>query len=727
MAPEEVQKSLSRVASAVITSMYTRLFGKPKPGGDRASREQALVAFLSRDGAAKPRPGGWTPEHEAAAAALTRTGGGLSAIIAVDCLGLPRPEGLLGEVLEFGAVMPTGVPGAPRDTQDWLWAGLPPWRATPAVGAFSPKPAPRLRVAAVDPSRVHIGPIADAGRLASSFLALRELCETRELKLRADGWPAAAVCKAVEKALQPHPSVGGQRILYWAWMAGLVAARDGRLRAGAPVPSDPVEILRLALDGLCSRALWLDDLPTDDHDVVAALLHPHWGDPDTRQMPAVRSACRVLLSRLDTDDWVPIEALIKAVTEREASIGFMESPSFTGERLSPRDLDASEARMQRVLVESVFCHTFRLLGLVEVGALDAPYTPPERPPRDSALDRAYRGRHTRYLGKQDALPAYAPPRSSRAIRRTPLGREVLGLPVTQPARAARVHVGADFEVHAPARDLPLADALWLDRVALVAGHPGDPVRRWRLDRKRWGEAMQGGLDGRAGLARLGAMAERGLPDNVRVTIEDWTGAFGVVQLNQGFDLAEWPSRGERDKAIAALPGARAAGERFALLPLGAVKAPVVDYLKPPPRWLRLGPGDEVAAVAKGQPDLLGAGLVARICHTRDGAQRLDPAKLRPTTSAAVLEFLTKRAVQPPPDDFVALVAAYTGEITPPRARSAELLLVADEAAAQLVMALPGASAHLVGWLGGGVLEVKKGHTAKLRKLLAGVGVEVGEG
>lgn len=722
----ELPRAFAELPAPVVAEMYERVFGRRKSSASgRTARLEQLVGHLARPGAAALRPAGWTEGHEAAASLMLRWGQALPAEVALACLGYDRPAELLERVVALGAVFPAHPTAYARTCAAILWGSEGAWRATPAYDTVTEPPPRPLNLARVDAARVRPGPPPDAARLASALLALCDACESRELKARVDGWPAVPTCRVVEKTIALPAGAGAARLLLWATAAGLLVPVQGRLRARAPTPREPVALLRRVLDGLCATEAWIDDVPSRESDIVYELTEGDFLAPRASQAGAVRAGCAALLARLDSDDWVSIDALVARVLEANPSLGFMAQPNWPGERWSPRTLGATDTLRQRALVQSVFCHTFRLLGLVEVGAVDEPYVAPERPPFRPELDAAHRGRHSDYHGRANQLPTFVAPPSPYVVRRTALGRAVLGLPASLDAPAASLHVGADFELQAPERDLSLADALWLDRVAVATGQPGDPVRRWRLDRRRWGEAIQAGLAGAASQARLAEMAPRGLPDNVRVSLEDWTRAFGVVQLTQGHDLAEWPSAADRDRAVAGIPGARAVGERFALVEPGALKAPVVDYQRPPPRWLRLGAKGVVEAAAPGHPDLLGEGRVAALCCERGGVRQLDPAKLRGLARAAVEQVLEPRSVAPMHPEFAALLAAYTGEIGAPRARAAELLLLEDQVAARWVMALPGAATHLAGWLGGGVLEVKPGHTAKLKKLLAELGVEVG--
>ena len=90
--------------------------------------------------------------------------------------------------------------------------------------------------------------------------------------------------------------------------------------------------------------------------------------------------------------------------------------------------------------------------------------------------------------------------------------------------ADRLHVLPDFEVMLP-RSAPLAIRYALEVFAEPNDSSPGPVRRYRLEKKTVLQALKGGLHLADILGHLKQHAEE-LPENVRITLEDWARSYG---------------------------------------------------------------------------------------------------------------------------------------------------------------------------------------------------------
>lgn len=267
----------------------------------------------------------------------------------------------------------------------------------------------------------------------------------------------------------------------------------------------------------------------------------------------------------------------------------------------------------------------------------------------------------------------------------------------------------------------------LDRLAVAApvgAH--DPVRRWRIERERWTNAAQGGVDGAGTLAELARLSGRPAPVNVVETVAAWTSSFERIRAWTHHDLVEWPSDAEREAALAGVNGAERVGARFALVPAGRVAGQRLDVSAPPLRVLQAS--DDGTLRLYGGLDLLGRGLVDRLAPPgNDGVRRLDREALKVMSGEAWMAELEPRLRAPMALGFEARLRGWSGGLRGARAAAVEVVQFASAAEARLATAVPEVAACVAMSLGAGVVLVKPKRMAELRKVLAGLGIEVAAG
>ncbi len=206
-----------------------------------------------------------------------------------------------------------------------------------------------------------------------------------------------------------------------------------------------------------------------------------------------------------------------------------------------------------------------------------------------------------------------------------------------PGEASHPRLSGDLELHVPRGALPCADAVLAGVIAEpLEGSPGDPVRGYRITAASVARAASLGVP-EAAVERLLSRCRPAPGETALRRVREWLRRSGGTVIRRGWTLARWRSPADRDRAIAALPGARAAGGAWAALPPTVSSRGSVISL--PGALLGMGANGELVAT---DPDLLRLALaaVARV-DARGTVQpdraRIEGAGLTPEDAAAALQ------------------------------------------------------------------------------------------
>ncbi len=667
----------------------------------------------------------WEPTERTILAILARTPTPTKGRV----LGEARMRGDRGVDQAFGRLVTCGAVlanwtswGSKLDVPDIVREERGPLVLAPGLAALPPlplPPPPPLKLRGVPEAQVRATRPNRGGETASRLCLLTACAARRKLKVRKDGEPSEATWITLEKEL-------GASLTEVAWLyelaraAGLLVLADGHLRA-IELPANEASLgalLARVREGFVARGTWVDDLDPEDP-VQTARRSP----PRAAGAAVARPLLYGTLARVATEGWFRLDELVDALLDLDPVLGFRDERTDSHAR-ELRVEGASEKLHQRQFLRGAVAQAMWRLGIVDVGTTGEWYTPLP-PDSNYAYDRRFKGAYGYRRVEDAALPEWTPPPCDLVVRISPLGRRALGLTTEEPPvdAVAGFHVGMDFEVVAPIASTPATVLFQLDLAARAhpAG-PGDPVRRWRLERERWLGALQGGLDGTALLAALAVAQGRPLPPNVTDTIAGWAEGYGVTTLWARHDLVELADRAARDAAAKA--GGTAVGDRFLLVPRGAATGTVIDYGGAPARVLDVTP--DGAVTLQPTPDLMVADELAAVTTGEGPDRRLDPAKLRGRPPEATVAWLRARSREVLPPATAIAVRGWCGGV-PARLAQVELLQLRDADDAEALLGRPGIARHVAGVLVGGLLVLKPGARKALTKELAAIGVIPAEG
>lgn len=697
--------------------------------GHKEARVAAVAAVLADEAKVTAAVQGW-PAELRRAIVLAMANPLLDAegfVHVLAAAGLEDSPKVADTLFARGVLFPTEPCSDPQDaSRKGVELALAPGFIA-KVERFSPIPAP---LHAVPPARVLAVETSDGDVLASAGSEIIRLADRGKLPILVSGLPSKPALAALRKAMLPYPGVDGALVLMSAVGCGLLTAEpfSQRLATSAFARELPAELwpkaLTMGLAGVDGR--WIDDhRATDDGELSFWLRAEHWDEFQPTDLAAARTLLLGILGRLPNEGWYAVDAIVDDAIRLLDTVGFRRAN--LGHWSSARPSGPYECDKQRTVLAAVLTRTFPALGLLDVGSTVAgPISRPSRAIHGRSLDREYQNPHNRDPKK----PIWTPTPSPLLVRWSEVGARILGRTSTQrvaTTSVGTVHVGADFEVVAPRDGLPGKLRTALDQLAVAAPlGPHDPVRRWRIERERWTNAVQGGVDAAATLAELARLSGRPVPANVTDTLAAWTASFDRIRAWTQHDLVEWASEADRDAALASVPGVQRIGARFALVPLGRIGGTRVDAGGPPPRVIQTA--DDGTLRVLGGLDLLGRTLVDRIAPVgKDGTRRLDRAALAGGDVAALMAELEPRLRAPMALGFEARLRGWSGGFGAARSAPAELLQFATAADARLALALPEVKDCVVGAVGGAVVVVKPKRMAELRKALAalGIGVETG--
>ena len=584
--------------------------------------------------------------------------------------------------------------------------GLPELLPLSTPAPICPAPVPDVGIRAVRPHR--------GAETGARILALVACAARRKLRVNVGGDLGNPALEALVRDLE-LPPMHVVWLLELARAGGLVDMRDRLLRP-VELPADARTLgglLARVHAGFVARSTLTDDIdldaPTSGYRVITE-----------SGASAARGVLHGVLARLGTDGWVRVDDLVDAALriDRRLGLGELERYRYSTAGDCPSDWLAQREYARGALTQAAW-----RLGLVDVGTTEAEWHTPLHPERPYDYDDLFREGGGRRSGAP-ALPAWTPPPCGLCVRLTPLGRRVLGLTADEPATGAipGFLVAMDFEVVGPVATTPPGLTFRLDQAArpLPIG-PGDPVRRWKLERERWLAALQGGLDGAALLADLAEALGRPLPGNVADTLAGWANNYGVTTLFAGHDLIAYADRAARD-AAARGPRTVAIADRWLLVPRGGVNGTVLHYGGPPIRSLEILEDATVKVLVTA--DLLVPSELDPITEGAGATRRLSAAKLRGRPAEPLLDALRARAATPMSATTEVLIRGWCGDIPPAGLAAVELLQLEDATTAEALAARPELAPYVQGALYGGVLVLRPNCRPAVVQALGSLGIGV---
>ncbi|CAN5682571.1 hypothetical protein BH23DEI1_BH23DEI1_10950 [soil metagenome] len=292
----------------------------------------------------------------------------------------------------------------------------------------------------------------------------------------------------------------------------------------------------------------------------------------------------------------------------------------------------------------------------------------------------------------------------------------------QPTKAPCLLIGPNFEV------LAYLDSLSPGALAALACASADRVdahtATFTLDQVGLNRALDLGF----GLDELldGLRAHGGgIPGNVEGAMRAWAKRRERLRVTIAARLLEFAGAGERDAAIGRLRGARAVGERFALLdPAASPPAGTTThrYKEAPARSLAFSTG--AAVRVEGPIDLAGQAALASVTRRRDGGSLvLDREAIRAGGfTVAVRDALQARAKGGIPPQVDVLLGAWSA--TEPKPALAAVVVFAHPRASAWALH-PEVAAHLAAPLSDTTFLVVPGHEGALAAVLEELEVAFG--
>lgn len=616
-----------------------------------------------------------------------------------------HPEPLVTEAMNalanLGFFVPAGAQHYLIEPEDLFASGplvtLPPSLTDP----FALPPTPSESLPSVEPKDFGAITLGDPSRFANALTDLLDISQRRRLTLTQKGWLHATQQSAISKAIPTCPMPPGT-LVHLALTTGLLSAEE-ELR-----PGPKAEMLAAPLETLLHHCFWgalssfSDDPIPDGLPQSSILLH---------------GLCASQLRRLEAGHWLSVDSWINRMIELHPNIG------ITG--LGERRWDSlPNLRGQRHDLVAFLLHLCLPMGFIDMaGPLKLP---------ESGLSGGY----VLLSALRGRSEPWTPPPTGMAFRLTPIGKAaLLGTAAPEEKGASeQVHVTPDFHVVIPTRADP-ALLLLLGRAATsLPVKAGDPVRQFRLERERWVQSLQSGLNAEEFLAKLESATGRPLPGNVRSSLMDWGRSFGALRLLVGQDLHRFSSTQERDQWVKGDPQRRAAGERDALAPTepppragrGRPKVEVVDYR------LRLPPCIVVDEEGHARPtesaDLMAETELSQIGDRVGNTWRLTRSSVVASkwTNKRTLEWLQNRVVDGP-DSVLTRILAWSGGVGAVGLGTAELLQVEDVEDLLLLYTLPELMQYVLGIFPPTLLVLRPNSLAHVEKHLGELGIRFSAG
>ena len=239
---------------------------------------------------------------------------------------------------------------------------------------------------------------------------------------------------------------------------------------------------------------------------------------------------------------------------------------------------------------------------------------------------------------------------------------------------------------------------------------------YRLTRESVYGALEDGMTLETLLSGLERFSATPLPPGVRSTLAGWAARRERLVLHSGVTLLEFPDTAARD-AHQARSGGTSIGQTL-LLPAAGQKLPVglpvLRYDGPPKKVLSVSPTGLISV--QGELDFLGRRLLSQCTQAVAGGYRLTPGQSLPASTVSELEARVQGSLPP----LLKLqLGRWSGHEPAPALGSATLL---QHPQATALLTHPGVAPHLVGLLAPGLLLVKAGQEAALKRELSALGL-----
>ncbi|HNH46061.1 MAG TPA: hypothetical protein PKY30_03430, partial [Myxococcota bacterium] len=585
---------------------------------------------------------------------------------------------------------------------DDLFASGPRVTLPPSLtGPFVLPAAPVEHLPKVEPTDFGAISLGDPSRFANALADLLALSQRRRLSLTQKGWLNATQQATISKAIPTSPLEPGT-LVHLALATGLLSAGED-LR-----PGPKAELLVAPLETLLHHCFW-NVLPHFSTEPVP--------DGLAQSSFLLHDLCASQLRRLEAGHWVAVDDWIHRMIELHPNIGIAG--------LGGRRWDSlPNLRGQRHDLVAFLLRLCLPLGLIDMAG---PLVLPEA---------GLSGGYVAFTALRMRPQPWNPAPTAMAFRLTPIGKAaLLGTSAPEEKRAAeQVHVTPDFHVVVPARADP-ALLLLLGRAALsLPVMAGDPVRQFRLERERWVQSLQSGLNAEEFLTKLEKATGRPLPGNVRSSLEDWGRSFGALRLLLGQDFHRFSTTEERDQWVKGDPARSAVGERDGLAPTepptrpgrGRPRAEILDYrLRLPPCVIL---DEEGYATPTDNADLLAVTELSQIGTPTGRIWRLTRESVTASkwTSKRMREWLGSRLVHSP-EGMWTRVLAWSGGVGPVALGSVELLQVDDTQTLLMLYTLPELMEHVVGVFPPSLLVLRPHSRPVVEKRLEELGIRFDTG
>ncbi len=609
--------------------------------------------------------------------------------------GHPEPQvtEAIHSLTNLGILLPADAVKYMIEPDDLLDSGplvsLPP----SLTGPFSLPPPPTEVLPKVDPKDLGATSLGDPSRFANALADLLGLTQRRRLTLTQKGWLNATQQAAISKVIPTCPMEPGT-LVHLALAAGLLTAAE-ELR-----PGPKAELLAEPLETLLHHCFWgvLPHFSTESR-------------PDGLPLSSVllHDLCASQVRRLEVGHWVSVDDWINRMIELHPNIG------ISG--LGGRRWDSlPNLRGQRHDLVAFLLQICLPMGLIDMaGKLALPET-------------GLSGGYVVLSSVRNQAKPWVPPPTHMAFRLTPIGKAaLLGTAAPEEKGASeQIHVTPDFFVVVPVRADP-ALLLLLGKAAIsLPMQAGDPVRQFRLERERWVQSLQSGLNAQEFMAKLEKATGRPLPSNVRISLEDWGSSFGALRLLLGQDFHRFSSSEERDQWVKGNPERRAVGERDALAPVepppakrpkrGEPTVEIVDYRHPLPPCIVLD--EEGHAAPTQNADLLAETELNQLGERVSKVWRLTRGSVIASkwTGKRMTEWLLSRVIDGP-ESISTRILGWAGGLGPVALGSLELLQVEDPKLMPLLYTLPELMECVVGAYPPQLLVLRPGSRAAIEKVL----------
>lgn len=430
--------------------------------------------------------------------------------------------------------------------------------------------------------------------------------------------------------------------------------------------------------------------------------------PSSRARSLARRCLSSLLGRLPSDQWIGIEMLLSLLRKgnmtlfgKESVFGLPPLPLSP----TPEQEDSHRARLDKIWhqAEGAFARWMLKSGLPFLGILEL------------ASDSAH---------PKDFL-----------VRLTSSALAVLGGDVLEDTRSPHPPFICQptLEILAMADRCSPLDLFTLASMATKV--KAGTASLYRITEDSFHRYLLSGGSAEKALSFLASRSAQTMPQNLRVTLQDWERRFGRVILYSRASLLQFASQEEREAFMAAKPMphlCKPAGTQYLLVYSASHDenaemisgSSLIDYDRPLPQIFFLKeeriieipfPYADIFAIPEAQ---LFADRVNATSDTISFEITPDSVKRSPLDARTILERIEKRSGTKVPASLGLLIKAWRGELPPFRVENCILLQVEDEEAMAGLLKLPQVKEVASGILSKSFLLIEPSQLRKLEALLA---------